>query len=151
MKKEERAKHIQKTWNALNLIWFAMFFSVLAYTVVGLFLKGYVGFRFGEDTLGKLRTLFYLLSIGTITYSVYARRSYLSRAVAQKKFETALDTYRIGVIVSLAIAEFIGIFGFLLLLLGDRFYGFPLMITSGLTMLYHRPRRSELLQLQGSK
>ncbi len=37
--------------------WFAMFFSVLAYTVLGLFLKGYVAFSFGEGTLSKLQPL----------------------------------------------------------------------------------------------
>ncbi|RLJ70960.1 hypothetical protein BCF55_1249 [Hydrogenivirga caldilitoris] len=151
MKREERTEYIGKTWNILNLIWFAMFFSVLGYTVLGLFLKGYVGFEFGEESLNRLRTLFYLLSIGTITYSVYARRSYLRRAGKEKKLEKALEVYRIAVIVSLAISEFIGIFGFLLLVLGDRFYGFPLLITSGLTMLYHRPKRSEILSLQSLK
>ncbi len=142
---------VGRVWNTLNLIWFAMFFSVLAYTILGLFLKGYVGFSFGEETLTKIRTLFYLLSLGTITYSVYARRSYLRKASGEKKMERALEVYKIALIVSLGISDFIGIFGFLLLLMGDRFYGFPLIITAGLTMLYHRPKRSEILSLRGSK
>ncbi len=142
---------VGRVWNTLNLIWFAMFFSVLAYTILGLFLKGYVGFSFGEETLTKIRTIFYILSLGTITYSVYARRSYLRKASGEKKMERALEVYKIALIVSLGISDFIGIFGFLLLLMGDRFYGFPLIITAGLTMLYHRPKRSEILSLRGSK
>lgn len=149
--KEKELELVQRTWNALNLIWFAMFFSVLAYTILGLLLKGYVSFSFGEGTLAKIRTLFYILSLGTITYSVHARKSYLKKAAQEKSLEDALEVYKIALIVSLGIAEFIGVFGFLLLLMGDRFYGFPLIITAGLTMLYHRPRRSEILSLKGSK
>ncbi len=145
--KEEKLRKITGTWSSLNLIWFAMFFSVLAYTVLGLFLKGYVAFSFGEGTLSKVRTLFYLMAIGTITYSVYARRTYLRKAYGEKSFERALELYRIAVVVSVGVADLIGVFGFLLLLMGDRFYGFPLLITAGLAMLYHRPRRSELQPL----
>lgn len=110
-----------------------------------------MGFEFEEGALSGIRTLFYFLSVGAITYSVYAKRSYLKRAGGEKRLEEALEIYRIAVIVSLVISEFIGVFGFLLLVLGDRFYGFPLLITSGLTMLYHRPRRSEILSLQSLK
>ena len=141
---------ISRTWSLLNLIWFAMFFSLLAYAVLGIILKSYVGFSFGEETLAKLRTIFYLLSLGTITYSVYARRSYIRRASEEKNLERALEVYKVAVIVSLGISGFIGLFGFLLLLMGDRFYGFPLIITSGLTMLYHRPKRSEIASLKRS-
>ena len=148
---KEDAEKIRSLWSSLNMVWFAMFFSVLIYAVLGLFLKGYIGFTFGEEGLKKVRTIFYLITIGTITYSVYARRSYLAKASAESSFDGALNTYRIAVIVSNAIAEFIGVFGFLLLIMGDRFYGFPLLITSGLAMLYHRPRRSEILALQEKK
>ncbi len=145
---EREIQLIGRTWSLLNLIWFIMFFSLLAYTVLGILLKSYVSFSFGEETLGKMRTLFYLLSLGTITYSVYARRSYIRKALEERKLERALEIYRIAVIVSLGISEFIGVFGFLLLLMGDRFYGFPLIITAGLVMLYHRPKRGEVLSLR---
>ena len=101
--------------------------------------------------LAKIRTIFYILSLVTITYSVYARRSYLRKAATEKETEKALEAYRIALLASLGISNFIGVFGFLLLLMGDRFYGFPLIITSGLTMLYHRPRRSEILSLVDPK
>ncbi|HIQ31077.1 MAG TPA: hypothetical protein EYH49_02815 [Aquifex aeolicus] len=136
------------TWSVLNLVWFVMFFSVLFYAVLGLFIKGYVGINLNEETLSRIRTLFYVLSVGAITYSVYGRRVYMGRAREKKKdLSTALELYKNAVVVSVGVSNSIGVLGFLLLVLGDRFYGFPLLITAGLTMLYHRPRRSEMLSL----
>jgi len=136
-----------KTLSTLNLIWFAMFFSLMIFAFLGVFLKGYIALSFGEADLKIVRTIFYLLTIGTVTYSVYARRSYLKKGKEGRSIDRSLELYRIAVIVSIGISEFIGVFGFLLLLLGDRFYGFPLILTAGLTMLYHRPKRSEILWL----
>ena len=145
--KRELIDKASKTLSTLNLIWFAMFFSLMVFAFLGVFLKGYIALSFGEKDLQVVRTIFYLLTIGTVTYSVYARRSYLRKAEGEKDIDRSLELYRIAVIVSLGISEFIGVFGFLLLLLGDRFYGFPLILTAGLTMLYHRPKRSEILWL----
>lgn len=145
--KEDRLRKVASKWSALNMIWFAMFFSALAYGLLGLLAKGYIGFSLGESTLSKLRTVFYLLSIGTITYSVFARRTYMRRAEKTEDFEKALELYGTAVIVSVVVASSVGVLGFLLILAGDRFYGFPLLITAGLAMLYHRPRRDEMLSL----
>ncbi len=146
MKKED-LNLIAKTLNGLNMIWFSLFFSVLAYTVAGLALKGLVGITFGEKALNYIRTFFYLLTLVNITSAVYIRNKHLEEARERKNLEEVLEMYKKAVIVSVSVAELIGVYGLLLLLIGDRFYGFPLVITSGLVMLYLRPRRGEILSL----
>ncbi len=145
MKDEREA--LKGTWSVLNTIWFVSFFSVVVYAFLGLLLKGYVGFSFGEDTLNRLRTFFYLLTLLTITFAVYRRNRVVGRARNAKRREDRLLLYRRAVIESAGIMDVVGVYGFLLLLFGDRFYGFPLMITAGLGMLYLRPKRSELQEL----
>jgi hypothetical protein len=144
--KRESLEKVGKAWASLNVIWFSMFFSLLLLTMVGILLKGYIGVSFEEKTLSSVRTLFYLLTIITVSYSVYVRNFYMKKA-KEEKGEFALETYRRAIVLALGISESIGIFGLLLLLIGDRFYGFPLVITAGLVMLYHRPRRGEMLSL----
>ena len=138
---------VAKTLNALNMIWFSLFFSVLLYVVAGIALKEFISVELGEKTLHYVRTFFYLISLVNITYAVYIRNKYVGKAKQKKSMEEVLKTYREAVIVSVSLGSMIGVYGFLLLVAGDRFYAFPLAITSGLLMLYLKPRRGELLSL----
>ncbi len=138
---------VTKNLSALNMIWFSLFFSVLLYTVAGIALKGFISTELGEKPLRYVRTFFYLISLVNISYAVYIKNRYMGRAKQSKNVEEALKIYREAIIVSASLASMIGVYGLLLLIAGDRFYAFPLAITSGLLMLYLKPRRGEILSL----
>ncbi|OGP85975.1 MAG: hypothetical protein A2Z08_06500 [Deltaproteobacteria bacterium RBG_16_54_11] len=151
---------IDKGVKTLWVIWAAMLVSLLMYVFIchqpGIGFKGVGGTDF---PIGLLRNIFFGAGAAAWFMAYFMRRSMLSvRAGISKpkpvermvKWDAPpyIAKYATVVIVSLALSESIGIYGFVLFLLGG---GFKTLYTfigiSALAMVFYRPKREEVERL----
>ena len=165
---EDRTK-LQKGLQAIKVIWLAMLGSLLIYVIIAhisgeALRKGLAG-RFSDEFLVNLKGIFAVMSVAVLIATKYIRRSVFDtkQNVSSRSFSTestpssgagkAVVKYATVMIVSLALCESIGIYGFVLYRLEGSFqtlYGFLAM--SALGMFYYRPKEEELNEIyQGIK
>ncbi len=160
MLEPEESKAIDKGMKTLWLIWAAMLVSLLSYIFIYHLLgEGFKSSGGAGLPFGLLRKICAVLAVGALLTGYYLRRFTLKgRSEAAKaamvRRAAALNqppfvTHYISiVIVSLACAESVGIYGLLLFLLGDSFKIFyTFMGVSALAMLFFRPKREEIERL----
>jgi hypothetical protein len=151
---------IDKGMKTLWVIWASMLGSLLIYVFIcyqpGIGLKGVGGSDF---PIGLLRNIFFGAGAAAWFMAYFMRRSMLSvRAGISKpkpvermvKWDAPpyIAKYASAVIVSLALSESIGIYGFVLFLLGDGFKTLYIFIAvSALAMVFYRPKREEMEKL----
>jgi len=149
-------KGIQTLW----VIWAAMLGSLLVYVFIchqpGI---GFKGVEESDFPLGLLRNILFGVGIATWLLAYFMRRSMLSVRAGIPKPKPAermvqwngppfIAKHATAVIVSLALSESIGIYGFVLFLLGDSFQTLYTFIgISALAMVFYRPKREEMEQL----
>jgi hypothetical protein len=160
MLEPEESKAIDKGMKTLWFFWAAMLGSLLAYVFIchqpGVGFKGVEGSDF---PIGLLRSIFSGVGAGALLIAYFMRRSMLSVRLGisnPKPVERMvkwdgppfIGKYATAVIVSLALSENIGIYGFVLFLLGGGFKTFYIFIAvSALAMVYYRPKREEMEKL----
>jgi hypothetical protein len=141
----------------LWIIWTAMAGSLLVYV--------FICNQFGEEirrNMGDyfpvplLRNVFYVITIITLFLTHFLKKRMLSGTsrssspnalppVLHSNRPTFLAKYTTALIVSLALSESIGIYGFVLFLLGDSFKTLYIFIgISALAIYFHRPKKEEL-------
>jgi hypothetical protein len=159
LKAQEKAA-IDKGMQTLWVIWAAMLGSLLAYVFIchqpGIGFKGVKGSDF---ILDLLRNILFGVGVATWLLAYFMRRSMLSvrtgiskpkpvEHMVQWDVSSYIAKYTTAVIVSLALSESIGIYGFILFLLGGGFQTLYTFIgISALAMVFYRPRREELERL----
>ncbi|MBN1254840.1 MAG: hypothetical protein JXA50_06160 [Deltaproteobacteria bacterium] len=146
-------KGIQTLW----VIWAAMLGSLVIYIFVYHLLGE--GFNSGEEAvipLGLLRKICAVLAAGALLTGYYLRRFMLKgrseaarpatiRRAAALNQPPFVTQYTSLVIVSLACAESVGLYGLLLFLLGDSLQVFYTFIgISALAMVFYRPKKEEM-------
>lgn len=106
------------------------------------------------DVLDLLRTVLYVLSFIILLVTRIVRRLVLSgKGVGTSRQTPALSNpllqkYLAAMMIALALSESIGIFGFVLFLVGKSAIDLYVLIgLAAVTMLVYRPRRDELLAL----
>jgi len=156
---QERAA-IDKGMQTLWIIWAAMLVSLLIYVFIchqpGI---GFEGVGGSDCPIGLLRNIFFGAGAAAWFMAYFMRRSMLSVRPGISKSKPVermvkwdappyIAKYATAVIVSLALSESIGIYGFVLFLLGG---GFKTLYTfigiSALAMVFYRPRREEMGKL----
>jgi len=148
---------IRKVLRTLRLIWVAMLFSLCIYLFIGHYMKGQLILSASANlALDKLRIVLYAISILTITSIKYFRRFLLSRPsdiVRTVQMPGPLQhpvcsKYTTTMIVSLGLAESVGIYGFVLSMIGHNPIDlYLLLLVSAATMYYYQPREDELAAL----
>lgn len=141
----------------LWVIWGAMLVSLFIYIVVCHVLsKGFVSAGGFDLPIGLLRKILAVIGAVVVLVAYFMRRSILSgknRIPQPKPVERTagwntnpfVAQYVAVVIVSLAMSESIGIYGFVLFLLGDSFQTlYTFIVVSALAMIFYRPKREEL-------
>jgi len=147
--KEAIAKGMQTLW----IIWAAMPGSLLIYIFICLQLgEGFMGTERTEVPIDLLRNIFFAVGAVTFFIAFFLRRTMLSvrAGLPKSKLNAApfVPKYATAVIVSLALSEGIGIYGFVLFLLGDSFQTlYTFIAVSALAMVFYRPKRVELERL----
>jgi hypothetical protein len=155
---EEEA--IDKGMVTLWVIWAAMLGSLLLYIFIchqpGVGFKSAEGF---DVPLGLLRSILFGMSAVALFIAYFMKRFVLSARSGLSKSKPVehmvrwnapplFAKYATAVIISLALSESIGIYGFVLFLLGDSFQTlYTFMVVSALAMLFYRPKREELVKL----
>ena len=139
----------------LKITWFTMLISLVIYLVLGLYAGANLGPTMKGDVFGKVKAVFYIVSLITLIAARYLRRVLLSRKSQYQQSSltaqhTALQTYCAATIVALGMSEAIGVYGLILFLLGKNPLDLYLLIliSAGAIFMY-RPRRDEVNKLAG--
>lgn len=144
---------VSKVWKTVQIIWVAMLLSVGIYLFVGIHLTKIVQVEVDEGVFRMLRNSLYTLSVIEIIAIKFIRKSAVRSGLTakhggQKAVSPALARYTTGMIITLAIAESVAVYGLVLVLLGKNTVDlFILTVVAALAMLYYRPRREELYSL----
>ena len=147
----------EKGFRVLWIIWAAMLGSLFIYVFIchqwGDQLRPTMSPNFPLDLMRKILygiALFTLLLTHFVRKLILVRRARETQPVSSlapgtTNQPTLLAKYSIAMIVSLALSESIGIYGFMLFLLGDSFQTLHIFIgLSVIAMFYYRPKREEL-------
>ena len=151
---------IDKGMQTLWLLWAAMLGSLLIYIFVCLQLSAGVKSSVGDNSFIKtFKGIFYIIVVVELFIIYYLRKlmlkvrssgakipySQTKNIIGQSPF---VMKYTLAVIISLGIAESIGIYGLVLFFLGDGFRTlYTFTVVSALAMLFYRPKREELERL----
>jgi hypothetical protein len=160
MLEAQEKEAINKGMLTLWVIWAAMLGSLFIYIVVCHILgEGFGGVEGSDLPIGLLRKILAGMGVVVVLLAYFKRRSMLSdqRGIPQPKpvermagWNTIpfVAKYVAVVIVALALSESIGIYGFVLFLLGDSFRTlYTFIAVSALAMVFYRPKREELERL----
>ncbi len=160
MLEPEESKAIDKGMKTLWLIWATMLGSLLTYIII--YYQLGEGFKSGGGTglpFGLLRKICAVMAMGALLTGYYLRRSTLKgrsgaarsamvRRAAALNQPPFVTHYTAIVIVSLACAESVGIYGLVLFLLGGGSKTLYIFIAvSALAMVFYRPKREEMEKL----
>ena len=151
---------IDKGMQTLWVIWVAMLGSLLIYIFICHQLgEGLIGAEGTQLPISLLRKIFFGVTAAELIMIYYLRRFMLkgrssvsgatiTRGSATMSQPPFVGHYTSVVIISLAFSESIGIYGFVLFLLGG---GFKTLYTfigiSALAMVFYRPKREEMERL----
>ena len=152
---------IDKGMQILWVIWAAMLGSLFIYIVVCHLLGEEIRGNFAESgfPFELFRNILYGVAAAELILSYYLRKSMLRgrSGAAQVNMSGRSSTlnqppfvghYTAIVIISLAIADSIGIYGLVLFFLGSDFKTlYTFIVVSALAMVFYRPRREELEKL----
>jgi hypothetical protein len=151
---------IDKGMQTLWVIWAAMLGSLVIYIFVCLQLgEGLMANERTEVPIGLLRKILLGVTAVELIMSYYLRRFLLKgrsntvriniiRGSSTMNQPPFVSHYTVAVIISLALADSIGIYGLVLFLLGDSLQVFYTFIgISALAMVFYRPRREEMERL----
>lgn len=145
------------TWcRTLNIIWGVMLLTLFIYLLVGIFVMGNIRVTMEESVIGTLRMALYALAFGILAITKVIRNLVLSgKGQGTSRVQTGLSVqypaigrYTAAMMVSLALSESIGLFGFVLFFLGKNLMDLYLLIAvAAASMLYYRPNKDELVEL----
>ena len=151
---------INKGMLTLWVIWAAMLGSLLIYIFVCHQLSAGVKSSVGDDSFIKtFKSILYVIVVAELFIIYYLRKLMLKVRISGAKASYSqtknvvgqppfVMKYTLVVIISLGIAESIGIYGLVLFFLGDGFRTlYTFMVVSALAMLFYRPKREELERL----
>jgi hypothetical protein len=160
MMQTEQSKAIDKGMRTLWFIWAAMLGSLFMYIFIYHLLgEGFRNSGASVLPISLLRRTCALLAVGALLTGYYIRRftpkrqteaakQAMVRRAATLNQPPFMTHYTALVTVSLACAESVGIYGFVLFLLGDGFQTLYTFIgVSALAMIFYRPKREELEKL----
>ena len=141
----------------LNFIWYTMLGFLAVYFLAGMFLKGSLRHSPRDPAfLSTLRWTLYFVSAGTFFLACLFKRMLMGSKrvlkgwtqVTERQQHPAVARYTTAVVISLALAESIGIYGLILYFFkGDVADLVSLIVLSAVAMILCRPRREELLGL----
>jgi F0F1-type ATP synthase membrane subunit c/vacuolar-type H+-ATPase subunit K len=146
-------QELDKRLSTLKAIWFAMLASLAIYMFVGLQVAENLRVSLNHETFGVLRTVLYTVAVVTLIITRYLKRLFLSakgeqQTAIQIDQLTVLQKYSTAMIVTWSLSESVGIYGFVLFLLGKNTVDLYLLtlISAGAMILY-RPRKDEVTDL----
>lgn len=135
----------QKLWT-VKIIWLAMLGSLGIYLFLGLqFGTALRAVQNADLPLETIKNALAVLALIVVVFLAFMRPFLIKIAFAPQGDHTPpLARYTVIVLITLAIAESVGIFGLVLFMLGVSYHTFYIFLfTSALMMLWHRPKAEE--------
>jgi F0F1-type ATP synthase membrane subunit c/vacuolar-type H+-ATPase subunit K len=135
------ANTLQKHFNIIRIIWLAMLASLGIYLVVSHAAGDAIRQQAASDVPLDLmrRILIGISAVELIFIDIFRKRALTPRAGLTPA--AAIQKYSVTSLVSLAVAESIGIYGMVLYFLGDSaVYLYFLIAIAAMAMLYYRPK-----------
>ena len=159
---EAEKKVVERGMMALWFIWGAIFISLFIYVFIAHALGEEIRqVSMKESDLSLLRNILIVVGIFEIFIIHILRRFMLPKSpdeyktgnremAAHSEASSFLPLYTRATIITLALAESLGIYGLVLFFLGDSFHTLYLfMAVSAVIMFYYRPKKRELILLVG--
>jgi hypothetical protein len=151
---DEEAK---KGLMTLNMIWFAMLFSMAVYLFVGIQAAGNLQTSMSPDTLTIAKSVLYLFAIVVLVGTRYVKKILLSAKDKSKQAtlsdanpiqRPALRKYTTVMMIAWAMSESIGICGLIIFFLGKNVMDLYLLIAgSAVAIFLYRPKMEEIVAL----
>jgi hypothetical protein len=142
------------------LIWASMLSMLAVYILIARLWGGQIRTAAGSGaSIIPLRTVFYMVALATFPLINFLRRK-MVRYPSRRRWHhdrhiqtSRYDSYYLTIVtLSLALAESIGVWGFVLFILGDNLQTLYLFCgMSALAIVLYRPKADELEQLKGVK
>lgn len=151
-------EELRKGFRIIMVVWIAMLVSLAAYAAIAHIMVAYEMARDSLGaTLGMLKNILYLTAIATLLLTPVVRKAVLksqggaygkSGMWSSGRVGAAVGKYMSALIVSLALAESIAIYGLVLFLMGDNLATlYTFIVVSTAAMLFYRPRMEEIENL----
>jgi len=146
-------RELEKGMMTMKIIWFAMLGALAVYLFVAIHIGASIQPSMNEDTFNVLRTILYALALATLAATRYIRKLVLSGKIGPGQPSPVsrhpmLQKYSAATVLSLAMSESIGIYGFVLFLLGKNSMDlYLLLLISAAAIVMYRPRKGQLISL----
>ena len=146
-------KELDRGMFVLKIIWSAMLVSLAIYLFVGLQVTKNLQISTNEDTYTVFKSVLYMLTCLILIATWYIRKFLLSRKGQPVQATQALDhptlqRYFVAAIISWALSESIGVFGFILFFLGRNTTDlYILILIAALVMFLYRPKKEDVISL----
>jgi len=158
-------QELNKGMTTLKSLWFALFASLMLYVLVALQIKSSAHTTFSPEAYNTLRLILFGLAFVTLVVTWYVRKHLLSAKVAAKAAKTAnaadaanaakstphhpaVARYTTIMITAMGLSEAIGIYGFILYILGKNQIDLYLLTAlSAAAMTLYYPKRQDIVEL----
>ncbi len=158
MEAKER-EELKKGMRTLWIIWAAMLGSLAIYVIVCHVMTDKIKIDMGPDfPFTVFKNILYLIAALELVILHFMRkfmlkvRSSKQIEISASDYKSILSKYTTALMVSLAIADSIGIYGVILFFIGRDFHGLYLFITiSAMAMFIYRPKIEEVEKLEVEK
>jgi hypothetical protein len=149
---------LRKGMHGIWVIWTVMLGSIAIYIIVCHLMAGRIDGNIGSNFPSRsLNYILYIISAVELVFGYWVRKVLLrarsgrqNRIVARgaSDLTIALEKYKRALILSLSIAESIGIYGVILFFMSRNFQSlYIFVLTSAIVMLIYRPKLKEIKKL----
>jgi F0F1-type ATP synthase membrane subunit c/vacuolar-type H+-ATPase subunit K len=147
-------QELNKGMTTLKSIWFALFASLTLYVLSApLLIKSSAKTTFSPEAYNTLRLILFGAALATLAATWYVRKYLLSAKAAAKPAKRmpnhpAVARYTSSMMVAMGMSESIGIYGFILYILGQNQIDLYLLtILSAAAMTLYYPKRQDIIDL----
>ncbi len=125
-----------------------MICMLMTYNIICHLIGPEIQLDLNEDQRVFIRTVFYIVAIILFPITSLVRHILLRLNQTMPGENPAKNRYLVTIIVTMALIETVGIFGFVMFVLGDEFNTLYIFTTLGfLGVFLHRPKQEEYLQI----
>lgn len=137
--------NIEQMYGTMAILWFALFVAQFLFLLVLYLVKPELfRFDFSQPLLGKnapIIIIFALAAIFNIVISFFLKKKYLGQAIAEQN----VHFVQTAMFVGCAMCESVSLFGLMLAFVADYQYFFLWFALGIGAMIFHFPRRSNLI------
>jgi hypothetical protein len=155
MLQKQELDQINKGWTTVVIVWIALMTSLGIYLVVCKAVEGQIPVSIDAGQFQSLKYALFGISALTLAGAYVLRKFLITKATRlfnptafPSGAHPAVAGYLTAIIVVLALAESVGIYGMVLFFIGgDAVSLYQLMILAAAAMIFFRPKKVELIEI----